>query len=46
MSDWDHDGDEDYVDGIIEGAFWAGPGWLAALICVVSLAILGWRYLS
>ncbi len=37
MSDWDHDGDEDFADGLVEGAFWFGPWQLSLLIVVASL---------
>ena len=43
MSDWDHDGDEDFTDGLAEGAFWYGPWQLAFLVVVVSLLVLAWR---
>ena len=37
--DWDSDGDEDYVDGLIEGAVWFGP-WQAVLAVVAACLIL------
>lgn len=42
--DWDHDGDEDYADGFIEGVYWFGPWQLSLLIVVGSLLL--WAYRS
>lgn len=34
--DWDNDGDEDYLDGIVEGVFWMAPLGFSLLM------VLGW----
>lgn len=42
MSDWDHDGDEDFADGVIEGVFWMAPVSVSFLIVVASLLVWAW----
>ncbi len=42
--DWDGDGDEDFTDGLIEGAFMFGPWGLSLLILVACLLL--WAYRS
>ncbi len=42
--DWDDDGDEDFTDGLIEGAFFFGPWTLSFLIVVACLLIWVWHH--
>lgn len=42
MSDWDSDGDEDYVDGVISGIFWMSPVWLSLAILLAALLYWWW----
>ncbi len=44
MSDWDHDGDEDYFDGILEAIFWIGPPW--AVLLVIAFSLICWAMAS
>jgi len=37
--DWDCDGDEDFTDGVLDGAFWFGPTWLGLLILAIFLGL-------
>jgi len=40
--DWDHDGDEDYVDGMFDGAFWFGTPGVVALVVLISVGLWLW----
>mgnify|MGYP001573276755 CR=1 FL=1 len=40
--DWNHDGDEDYSDGIVSGIFYAAPISISFLIIVASVLIYVW----
>lgn len=44
MTDWDFDDDEDFFDGLVEGAFWFGPWWITVLVIIFSL-FMWWIHL-